>query len=68
MLLPPGDRQEGRARLPAARAPMTHQVGRAEAGIREEMPLPLDKAAGPPDLPDGVCMWGFVSRSPSTPA
>lgn len=27
---------------------MTHQVGRAEAGVREEKPLPVDKARGQP--------------------
>ena len=39
-------------------------MGRAEVGIREEMPLPLDKAAGPPFLPSGLCFGGFV-LSPS---
>lgn len=65
LLRPAGYRREGRAGLPASKAPVTHQGGRAVAGVREEMPLPLDKAGGLLFLPYGLCIWGFVLRSPS---
>lgn len=43
---------------------MTHQVGRVQAGIREEMPLPLDKATGPAVSAFRCVLWGFCLKKP----
>ena len=43
---------------------MTHQVGRVQAGIREEMPLPLDKATGPAISAFRSVLWGFCLKKP----
>lgn len=41
---------------------MTHQVGRAEAGVREEKPLPVDKARGRPFFCIMVYAFGVLSQ------
>ena len=47
---------------------MTHQVGRVQAGIREEMPLPLDKAMGPAVSAFRSVLQGFcLKKSFPTP-